>query len=203
MPVFTAGEEELMATLGAAYVLRPRKNSFAAVTTLHPPGQKDTGWYCANAYLYAIQGSCLGHPGQSASEAGTCQVAAVSSAVSQSDEEGKATSSANAAACDSKEVAAAPSAESAAQSAAPQQVPAEEASIRGKGVSYIPRMPSSEMMPQDGYAGVVQPAGATKRPSIQSEDVILKITLRIHCCAQCSGVAVAFVHVYFFSTRAK
>ncbi len=51
-----SGENELMASLGARYVLSPRKNPFAAVTTLHPPGQKAL-WYSANAFVYAVQGT--------------------------------------------------------------------------------------------------------------------------------------------------
>ncbi len=40
---------------GVRYVLFPRKNPFAAVTVLHPPGQRDSAWYCANAYAYAVR----------------------------------------------------------------------------------------------------------------------------------------------------
>lgn len=49
-------ENKLMATAHAEYVLLPRKNLFSAVTTLHPPGQQATGWYSANAFIYAVQG---------------------------------------------------------------------------------------------------------------------------------------------------
>ena len=53
-----------MARLGAKYVLDPLKNAFPAITTLHPPGQQETGWYSANAFIYAVQvrGSGSGHP---------------------------------------------------------------------------------------------------------------------------------------------
>jgi len=52
------GERALMeGELRARYVVYPRKNPFAAVTTLHPPGQRDTGWYAANSFLYVVAGT--------------------------------------------------------------------------------------------------------------------------------------------------
>ena len=47
-----------MSELKAKYALYPRKNPFQAVTVLHPPGQQLTGWYSANAFFYAVQGTC-------------------------------------------------------------------------------------------------------------------------------------------------
>lgn len=43
--------------LKARYLVYPRKNPFAAVTTLHPPGQRETGWYAANSFLYVVTGA--------------------------------------------------------------------------------------------------------------------------------------------------
>ncbi len=48
-------ERALMSELRARFVLPPRKNPFQAVTVLHPPGQQETGWYSANAFIYAVQ----------------------------------------------------------------------------------------------------------------------------------------------------
>jgi hypothetical protein len=50
-----------MTRLGANFVLEPKKNPFSAATTLHPPGQQETGWYAANAMIYAIQVKWLSH----------------------------------------------------------------------------------------------------------------------------------------------
>jgi len=46
-----------MRGMRAKYVLYPRKNPFQAVTVLHPPGNRE-GWYSANAFVYAVQGTC-------------------------------------------------------------------------------------------------------------------------------------------------
>eukprot|EP00854_Cymbomonas_tetramitiformis_P012602 gene12602-14892_t len=32
------------------------RNPFRAITTAHAPGERETGWYTANSYIYAIQG---------------------------------------------------------------------------------------------------------------------------------------------------
>jgi len=42
--------------LGSRFVLEPERNAFRAVTVAHAPGERDSTWYCANCFLYAVQG---------------------------------------------------------------------------------------------------------------------------------------------------
>eukprot|EP00873_Tetraselmis_striata_P002001 jgi/Tetstr1/422265/TSEL_013110.t1 len=43
--------------LRAQYVMYPRKNPFAAVTTTHLPGRQQDTWASANSFVYAVQGA--------------------------------------------------------------------------------------------------------------------------------------------------
>ncbi|KAK3258836.1 hypothetical protein CYMTET_32135 [Cymbomonas tetramitiformis] len=40
----------------ARYIMEGQRNPFRAITTAHAPGERETGWYTANSYIYAIQG---------------------------------------------------------------------------------------------------------------------------------------------------
>eukprot|EP00976_Prorocentrum_cordatum_P085814 1186249-Prorocentrum_minimum.AAC.3 len=35
--------------------MEPQRNAFRAVTVAHAPGERNSSWYCANCFLYAIQ----------------------------------------------------------------------------------------------------------------------------------------------------
>ncbi|KAG1671787.1 hypothetical protein FOA52_000164 [Chlamydomonas sp. UWO 241] len=109
-------ESKLMASLGARYVMPPRKNDFAAVTTLHPPGKKETSWYCANAYVYAVQG---------------CTKDKESASTEQDGKEGTVPSGRGAAAKGPKGRTAAPAAGTAAASMSPPSV-ATAAATKGR-----------------------------------------------------------------------
>ena len=46
----------LSEVVGPKYVLTPRQNPVCAMTTLHPPGGRETAWTRSSSFLYGIQG---------------------------------------------------------------------------------------------------------------------------------------------------
>lgn len=49
--------------LGPNYLLQPRPNPLCAMTTLHPPGGRETAWTRSSSFLYGLQGYRLGATG--------------------------------------------------------------------------------------------------------------------------------------------